>query len=56
MKKEYLKPQMSIEALEPQSLLTGSDDSIMLDITTLEAFMVLEVYGGIDEDGSHDPD
>lgn len=56
MKKDYLEPQMSIEALESQALLTGSDASITLDITTLEAFMVLEVYGGIDEDGSHDPD
>jgi len=47
---------MSIEALESQALLAGSDASITLDITTLDAFMVLEVYAGIDEDGNLDPD
>lgn len=59
MKKEYLKPQMSIVALKPHRLLTGSNKMNMVVGGGVSNGTVPEAvinFGGVDEEGTLDPE
>lgn len=48
MKKDFIKPQMNIVALEPYRLLTGSNK---MEVSSSSISGSVIDFGGVDEDG-----